>query len=164
MDVERWDAMLISRRIPSGCNRSFQRLIIFRQILLCWSYSYRSRVWLCVAHVCIFVAFFGEVFEAMKKLTFTSELFCPQKTFFWVSQFDETRMSGNGKKRKMREIQGFLFHGYLDMANRWKQSILEEPRSATQMVSKEGEIIDFARSSKFCEKEKHPEITETEDH
>jgi len=32
------------------------------------------------------------------------------------------------------------------------------------MVSKEGEIIDFARSSKSCEEEKHPEITETEDH
>lgn len=50
------------------------------------------------------------------------------KSCLLVSQFDETRMSGNRKKRKMREIQGFLFHGYLDMANRWKQSILERAK------------------------------------
>ncbi len=34
MDVEWWDAVLISGRIPSGCNRSFQRLSIFRRILI----------------------------------------------------------------------------------------------------------------------------------
>ena len=110
MDVERWDAMLISRRIPSGCNRSFQRLSIVHRILLCWNYSLQeSCVTMCSTRVHMW-KFFGEVFEAMKKLTFTSELFCPQKAVFWCRnsmRHDETRMSGKGKKRKMREIEGF---------------------------------------------------------
>ena len=40
-------------------------------------------------------AFLGQVFEAMKKLTFTSELSPPQKAFFYVGQWEKMKDAKN---------------------------------------------------------------------
>ena len=47
---------------------------------------------------CLFAcvhAFLGQVFEAMKKLTFTSELSPPRKAFFYVGQWEEMKDAKN---------------------------------------------------------------------
>ena len=54
-------------------------------------------------------AFFGQVFEAMKKLTFTSELFCPQNLL--VSQFDRRQGQAMGKNERREKYKAFCLTG-----------------------------------------------------
>ena len=53
------------------------------------------------------VAFFGEVFEAMKKLTFTSELFCPQKAFFGFRNSMRQGCQAMGKNERCEKYKVF---------------------------------------------------------